>query len=208
MQALKNYRRAKGLCFTCGERYSREHKCPPTVQLHLVQEMIELMQLQDEECEEIDLEANLMQITDGEIDETPPEQSIILQCYVAGKEVVFLLDSGSTNSFLNSSLANELEGLQILPMPRRVKVAVGGILICDTCIPACTWTCGSQQFCSPFKVHPLKGYDGIIGMDWLSSHNPQLVDWHHKWLKFQYKGTWVCLQGKVPVATDCNMLSL
>ena len=55
---------------------------------------------------------------------------------------------------------------------------------------------------------PLKGYDGIIGMDWLSSHSPQLVDWHRKWLKFQYKGAWVCLQGKVPVATDCNMLSL
>jgi hypothetical protein len=33
--ALKNYRKAKGLYFTCGERWSRNHKCQATVQLHV-----------------------------------------------------------------------------------------------------------------------------------------------------------------------------
>jgi hypothetical protein len=41
INALKNYRRAKGLCFTCGERWSRDHKCQQTVQLHVVQELVE-----------------------------------------------------------------------------------------------------------------------------------------------------------------------
>jgi len=43
LAALKNYRRAKGLCFTCGERWAKEHKCQPTVQLHVVQEMVEFL---------------------------------------------------------------------------------------------------------------------------------------------------------------------
>jgi hypothetical protein len=30
--ALQNYRKAKGVCFTCGERWGKEHKCLGTVQ--------------------------------------------------------------------------------------------------------------------------------------------------------------------------------
>jgi hypothetical protein len=44
LTALRNYRRAKNLCFTCGERYSRGHKCQSTVSLHVVQEMVEFLQ--------------------------------------------------------------------------------------------------------------------------------------------------------------------
>uniref|UniRef100_A0ACD5WWR9 Uncharacterized protein n=1 Tax=Avena sativa TaxID=4498 RepID=A0ACD5WWR9_AVESA len=42
-QNLKSYRRSKGLCFVCGERWSREHQCKNSIQLHVVQEMIEYM---------------------------------------------------------------------------------------------------------------------------------------------------------------------
>lgn len=39
MAALMAYRRAKGLCFKCGERWSHTHTCSATVPLHLVEEM-------------------------------------------------------------------------------------------------------------------------------------------------------------------------
>jgi hypothetical protein len=35
--ALRAYRKAKGLCHKCGEKWSSEHKCGPTVQLHVVE---------------------------------------------------------------------------------------------------------------------------------------------------------------------------
>lgn len=41
--ALRNYRRAKGLCFTCGERYRCDHHCGPTVQLHVVEELLQFL---------------------------------------------------------------------------------------------------------------------------------------------------------------------
>lgn len=34
--ALRAYRRAKGLCFTCGERWGKDHVCRQEVQLHVV----------------------------------------------------------------------------------------------------------------------------------------------------------------------------
>ena len=36
LESLKSFRRSKGLCFTCGEKWSRTHKCPAQVPLHVI----------------------------------------------------------------------------------------------------------------------------------------------------------------------------
>jgi hypothetical protein len=54
----------------------------------------------------------------------------------------------------------------------------------------------------------LQCYDGIVGMDWLSSHSPQVVDWKQKWLAFQHKGAWICLQGQHPTEYACTIVEL
>jgi hypothetical protein len=43
LKALKQYRRAHGLCDRCVEKWSYSHKCASTVQLHVMQELWELM---------------------------------------------------------------------------------------------------------------------------------------------------------------------
>jgi hypothetical protein len=45
--ALKQYRRARGLCDWCAEKWSYGHQCSSTVQLHAIQEFWDLFQ--DEE---------------------------------------------------------------------------------------------------------------------------------------------------------------
>jgi hypothetical protein len=47
-RALRNYRRAKGLCQFCAEKWFKDHKCAETVQLHALQEMLELFNLEDD----------------------------------------------------------------------------------------------------------------------------------------------------------------
>ena len=42
--ALRAYRKSKGLCFICGERWACEHRCKQEVQLHVVQEMLDNVQ--------------------------------------------------------------------------------------------------------------------------------------------------------------------
>ena len=42
LSALKNYRKAKGLCFKCGEKWSPGHKCQ-TVSLHAMEEVWEFL---------------------------------------------------------------------------------------------------------------------------------------------------------------------
>jgi hypothetical protein len=42
MRALRQYRRARGLCDRCAKKWVHDHKCAPTVQLQVIQEMWEL----------------------------------------------------------------------------------------------------------------------------------------------------------------------
>jgi hypothetical protein len=42
--ALRQYRKARGLCFTCGEKWARDHQSKSTVQLHVIQEVLDMFQ--------------------------------------------------------------------------------------------------------------------------------------------------------------------
>jgi hypothetical protein len=42
VRALKKYRRARGLCDRCAEKWSYGHQCSSTVQLHAIHELWDL----------------------------------------------------------------------------------------------------------------------------------------------------------------------
>jgi hypothetical protein len=46
--ALRASRRAQGLCMRCGGKWSRDHQCPAAVQLHVVQELLDM--IRDHQC--------------------------------------------------------------------------------------------------------------------------------------------------------------
>lgn len=37
---LRTYRRSQGLCYCCGGKWSRDHRCPQAVQLHVLEEVL------------------------------------------------------------------------------------------------------------------------------------------------------------------------
>lgn len=43
LDALKAMRKAKCLCFKCGEKYHRGHKCAPSTQLQLIEDLLPLV---------------------------------------------------------------------------------------------------------------------------------------------------------------------
>jgi len=106
LAALKAYRRAMGLCFKCGEKWSHTHKCSPTVQLHFVQEIWELLQLNLEDTEPSDQAKLCMVISPAATlgQETP--KTIKLLGSVPGHDVVILVDFGSTHTFISTDLAS------------------------------------------------------------------------------------------------------
>jgi hypothetical protein len=47
LESLKAYRRSKGLCFTCGDKYSKTHRCPDKIPLHIIEELMEILPISD-----------------------------------------------------------------------------------------------------------------------------------------------------------------
>jgi len=51
-RALRASRRARGLCIRCGAKWSRDHRCEAAVQLHMVQELLDVFPDLDDNTDE------------------------------------------------------------------------------------------------------------------------------------------------------------
>lgn len=191
LAALRNYRRAKGLCFKCGERWGKEHNFPATVQMHVVEELLALFSQEevtgDAGSDHVNDETETVcSLSMHALTGTAAETSGIIQlhAYIAAHEALILVDSGSSASFINKQLADRLSEAQKLQKACLVKVADGSQYRCSTLLPACQWTSQGSTFNTDLKILPLGSFDVILGMDWLEEHNPN-IDWVQKILQIQ-----------------------
>jgi hypothetical protein len=197
--ALMSYRRAKGLCYKCGLRWNPAHKCSPTVPLHMVEELWQLVGSTEAENEQSSLQEDsgedFMFLSVNAVLGTEAPQTVKLLASIFTKKVIMLVDSGSSSSFISDRLANSHPNLIPLPTPVQVRVANGQVISCTHELPQCKVQLQGHCFYIDLKVLPLNWYDIILGMDWLSSHSPMHIHWQHKWLTFQSNGKEVVLQG-------------
>lgn len=96
------------------------------------------------------------------------------------------------------------------PVP--VRIANGDTVTCSSQLLNCTWNCSGHKFNSDFKFFPLGSYDGIIGLDWLSSHSPMLVDWQNHWISFQHNNVSITILGaavipELALVEVCSLLT-
>lgn len=126
--ALHNYRRARGLCFKCGERWAHGHQCAAMVQRHVVEELLELLQAEAPDHRGVDSnsdEDQLMSISKlAATGETTP-RTVRLLGKIGDLEVLVLVDSGSSHS-----VAAKMQSQVLQMAPMAVKIADGGTLSC------------------------------------------------------------------------------
>lgn len=130
-----------------------------------------------------------------------------LRAWIQGREVLMLVDSGSTNSFINQELATTLAGACPLRRTCRVRVADGGELLCSAVVTACEWYTQGHNFSTDLKVLALGTYDAILGMDWLEAHSPMTFDWRAKSLEFQSPQGKVSLQEHEAESSTCLLIN-
>ncbi|XP_071683141.1 uncharacterized protein [Lolium perenne] len=198
---LKAYRRAKGLCFICGEKWGKEHVCKGSVQLHIVQEKLNCMQteLTDEgPDDESDTESqHLMCLSVAAADSKEQSQKTLqLRVTVQGHSMLFLVDSGSSACFIDQSKAHLLTSQQKMDRTLKVQVARGEVLQSSEYFPQLGWSAGGHDFVDSFRVPPLKSYDGIVGHDSLAKHSPMLTHWSQHWLVLFQDGQLLVLHGE------------
>jgi hypothetical protein len=180
LSALKSYRRSKGLCFKCGEKWGPHHKCPTTVSLAAIEEIWKYVEdgyeiaISHEE-ESFDSGEDLMAIFVQDMNGTEGSRIVRLRGYIQWKEVFMLIDSRSSHSFLSDLVAATISPWHSLAQSVSVKVANGQTLACTHGLLNQIWGTQGITFCSTMKIIPLRGYDVILGMDWLESHSPMMI---------------------------------
>ncbi|KAK3121575.1 hypothetical protein QOZ80_8BG0656540 [Eleusine coracana subsp. coracana] len=212
--ALRAYRRSKNLCTRCGEKWFKEHKCPASVQLQVVEDMLEFLANQEEfpvitenEQSQPEEEADLCAISREALEGKDGPRTIKLQGRIQKTQVLMLIDSGSTHSFVSSSCAAQLTGVAVADKVLRVKIADGGVLKCDKEIKGRKWLIQGVEFCPDLKVLELGCYHVILGMDWLERHSPMTVHWGHKIMSFYVGHNLVTLKGVHHTEEIGNMIS-
>lgn len=206
VKALRDFRRARGLCFKYGERWEHEHVCPSTIQLHVVEEMLALLGADSISDSEGDIQ-QVHAISRPALDGGVSPKAFQLLATMQNREVLILVDSGSSTSFINKKLADQLIGAVPLLRPSRVKVADGGELLCTESIPCCQWSSQGLDFVTDMKILPLGVYDAILGMDWLEQHGLMTVDWKHKHLQIPTPRGPAHLFGHESNSTTCHVIN-
>lgn len=95
---LKAFRRAKGLCYKCGEKWNPSHKCPSTVSLNALEEIWQFCSgSPNTDHEASDSTDDLCSISLQAVKGTEGVQTIRLRGFVHDAEAFMLVDSGNTH---------------------------------------------------------------------------------------------------------------
>jgi hypothetical protein len=105
-----------------------------------------------------------------------------LKGMIQDKEVVILVDSGSSVTFIRRDFAMSLNCIPEVVSNIHVQVANGQILTCNSTLKQLIWFVDGYEFISDMKVLPLTHFVMILGMDWLEAYSPMQVHWKHKWM--------------------------
>jgi hypothetical protein len=207
---LRDFRRANGQFFKCGEKYDPTHQCgqkaTATVNLmehgecpiQLSEEVLNLIEMHDIAiAEQLSLSLHAMSGSEG-------DNCLRLRAMVGNQVMLILVDSGSSNCFINANMIKRIQCTVKETTPMLVKVANGEYMQTSKIVPDLTWWSHGATFTTPMRVLDLGGYDAILGMDWLKLHSPMTTDWDKKFLSFPYQGKQVTLHG-VPPTTDRQM---
>ena len=84
-------------------------------------------------------DGQLMSLSLAAVQGTSCPHTIQFRGSIQQHEVLIMLDSGSSNTFVSSALASQLQGLSHLTSPVAVKVADGGLLHYTSYFPVLQW---------------------------------------------------------------------
>jgi hypothetical protein len=196
--ALMTQRKKMGLCMKCGDKWERGHKCPQHIPLHIMEELLEAVQeslVDDSSSTDTSSDEELLSLSLSATVGIQGKKTMRLQGNFKWHEILILVDSGSSSTFISASLVQKLACPTEPIEAATVIVAYGATLLCNTRVPDVTWCTQGHSFTMEARVLDLKHYDMVLGIDWLEDHSPMWVDWKRKGMRFTHKQRRITLSG-------------
>jgi hypothetical protein len=154
------------------------------------QDMVDTVKTREDQAEELELQISLHAMSGTGF----KAQTFPLFVSMGEVTLVALIDSGSTSTFVDTSVLEKV-GLSVhQSTPEKVTVANGGILWTQGVISARPYTIQGHQFLSDFRILELTSYDLILGCDWIYEHNPMGINLKSREFTIEKNGQRVCFQ--------------
>jgi len=112
-----------------------------------------------------------------------------------GKELVILIDNGSTHNFIDEHIARELQISVERSLILAVTIANSSTILYDSYTMGFKWFMQNYEFVVDLKILKLGRCDVVLGMDWLNS--PVLFDFIKIKISFRKEGRMIELRGIV-----------
>lgn len=139
---------------------------------------------------------------------TQSKRTIRLQGLMNNQEILILVDSGSSSTFISSATAQKLQFHQEDTVSVQVTVANGSQISSTKIVKDVTWWTQGHTFTTDARVLDLKFYDMVLGMDWLEKYSPMWIDWKRKRMRFNHKEKRITLAGVKDCTSKCTKLQV
>ncbi|XP_058751457.1 uncharacterized protein LOC131624517 [Vicia villosa] len=191
-------RRDKGQCFYCDDKFTPNHRCPNKHYL--------LLQVDDFDSPEQETEPpdgdSLLQILETEhhlsfnaLNGAQSAGTLRFQGQIQGIQVQVLLDSGSSDNFLQPRIAQCLK-LPIQQAPQfQILVGNGSTLTASGLIQDLPVTIQGHNLHLPVYLLPITGADLVLGAPWLKTLGPHIADYDALLIKFYLNNKFITLRG-------------
>lgn len=154
---LMAYRREKGLCFKCGDKWNKQHKCPPQVPLHIIEELLEVIdypEYSESDSDDITTPVGnyLMAVSDDSLSLKKHRRTMQFRGLIGKLEVLILVDSSSEYSFVSEDIVSKVQySVDTIPTDL-YTVADGGSVSCTRMIPQLQWWTQGYSFAQDKRV--------------------------------------------------------
>lgn len=194
-------RKEKGLCFNCDELFTQGHRCK-FKQLYLItgddewEEEVNDEAVSTEPVDMIDHQTETeMAISIHALNGNTSETTLRIKASVQGKQIIILIDTGSTHNFLNSDTASRLHCTKEVDKPMQVCVADGYKMICNERCKKFEWGTQGHKFCTDMRLIPLKGCNAVLGVQWLKTLGDCMFNFNTLTLSFSVGKDKIMLKG-------------
>lgn len=146
---MRDYRKANGLCYSCGEKFVPGHMEVCTKRNKPQANALVLNDLDRELPDEVlndlakedAMQEEFAQLSINAMTSAASTTCIQLKTRVHDKVMIVLVDSGSSHSFISSHFVQVAQLSPVKMKPQQVKLANGEWMITDQEVPRLQWYC-------------------------------------------------------------------
>ncbi|XP_012850824.1 PREDICTED: uncharacterized protein LOC105970535 [Erythranthe guttata] len=198
-------RRAKGLCFWCDEKYSRDHHCPKRRQMYVMEigdeegspgsELESHSIITSEDKQEWEGDEPISHVSVHAITRAHDFKTMRLKGSARGKTIRILIDNGATHNFIDLETAKLLGCKLMESKPFSVTVAGGNRLRSQYKCIDFVWKIHGVEFTADVMTLPLGTCDLVLGIHWLTTLGDIVSNYQELKMEFNYGGRKVMLRG-------------